>query len=292
MLRPDGVLGDLVLRGRARDLRTAHDGSGHVLAEASFDMRVAFLDGRRIIQVTTVAVIPALEALVGATAGSGFRARLDQLVPHERDTRSLLYALLDDVPGATLVSNHVLQAAGVRGAGGRPDYRPVPDVCAGFRQGGTVLFQMEHGGRFPLAAGPAAPLLESGDDPLVWHRLDALPPHSMRRLRRLDVLPGEVITVESLFRDSHLAPDGRGTVIHEYEIRAGVAPGTWRVLDAVAVPRVLPWPECPAAADSAGRLVGRDLREACRKVRSDFRGESTCTHLNDQLRSLGDVVAL
>jgi len=114
----------------------------------------------------------------------------------------------------------------------------------------------------------------------------------MRRQRLLDVLPGEVITVESLFRDSHLASEGRGTVIHEYEVRARVAAGTWRVLDAVATPRVLPWPECPLAADSAGRLAGRDLREACREGRSVFRGPSACTHLNDQLRSLGDVVAL
>ncbi|MEV5548281.1 DUF2889 domain-containing protein [Streptomyces sp. NPDC052309] len=114
----------------------------------------------------------------------------------------------------------------------------------------------------------------------------------MRRQRCLDVLPGEVISAESLFRDSHLAADGCATVIHEYEVRARLAPETWRVLDAVATPRVLPWPECPAAAGSAGRLVGRDLREVCQEVRTDFRGSSTCTHLNDQLRSLGDVVAL
>jgi len=55
---------------------------------------------------------------------------------------------------------------------------------------------------------------------------------------------------------------------------------------------VLPWQECPAAAASAQRLVGIDLAEVVARVRADFVGPSTCTHLNSTLRALADLQAL
>ena len=56
-------------------------------------------------------------------------------------------------------------------------------------------------------------------------------------------------------------------------------------------PRVLPAPECPAAAASAQRLVGCSLGQLREHVASSFTGTSTCTHLNDALRALGDLDA-
>jgi hypothetical protein len=55
---------------------------------------------------------------------------------------------------------------------------------------------------------------------------------------------------------------------------------------------VLPWPECPAAAASAGRLVGHPVTDIRGVVRQDLRGVTTCTHLNDLLRSMGDIGAM
>ena len=57
-------------------------------------------------------------------------------------------------------------------------------------------------------------------------------------------------------------------------------------------PRVLPYVECPSAAASAARLAGQDLDALRERVRADFVGTTTCTHLNDLLRSLEDVRAL
>ena len=59
-----------------------------------------------------------------------------------------------------------------------------------------------------------------------------------------------------------------------------------------AIPQVLPWVECPVAAASAWSLVGTPIGDVRRAVRSTFHGTHTCTHLNDLLRSVGDVPAL
>jgi hypothetical protein len=108
----------------------------------------------------------------------------------------------------------------------------------------------------------------------------------------MDVRPGERITVDVLFRDSYVRPDGLETVIHEYTVAAEIDPAAATILSCVATPRVLPWTECPAAAASAGRLAGVPVAGLRQHVRRTFGGTSTCTHLNDTLRSLEDVAAL
>jgi hypothetical protein len=55
---------------------------------------------------------------------------------------------------------------------------------------------------------------------------------------------------------------------------------------------VLPWVECPGALASADRLTDMPVAELRDHVRREFKGTSTCTHLNDTLRSLGDVDVL
>ncbi|MFE9096763.1 DUF2889 domain-containing protein [Streptomyces sp. NPDC007264] len=292
MLRPEGVLGHLLLRGAGRDLYTAPDGSTAVIGEAGAALEVAFLDGRKVTAVTAAPDVPGLDGLVGVPAASGFRRRVGELAPGEVAAGSLLHLLLDDVPGAALVSGYAVGAAGAGDPVGRAGYRQVADLCAGFRVGGTIMAEVAVGRRPPVVTGPCAPSLDRPDDPLTWHDLDPLPPHGMRRRRRLDVAGGEVITVNSFFRDSHVSAEGLETVIHEYEVHATVRPDSWVVLEAVATARVLPWLECPAAVGSAGRLAGRSLVDVRDAVREEFRGISTCTHLNDQLRSLGDVMTL
>ncbi|MGE0879872.1 MAG: DUF2889 domain-containing protein, partial [Acidimicrobiia bacterium] len=49
---------------------------------------------------------------------------------------------------------------------------------------------------------------------------------------------------------------------------------------------------CPGAVASASRLVGKEISQIRDFVRTDFRGITTCTHLNDLVRSLGDLDAL
>jgi hypothetical protein len=139
--------------------------------------------------------------------------------------------------------------------------------------------------------GPSAPTLDS-EDPIGWHHIEELSPGSMRRRRLIDVSAGDVLTVHSMFRDTHRGRDGVERVLHEYTVTASVDPTSLILIQCQAQPRSLPWIECPAASDSASRLEGVALRDLRPFVQAELRGVPTCTHLNDLLRSLGDVAAL
>lgn len=294
MLRPDGLLGDLVLVGRARDLWTDARGAARVLGESGYEARVAYLAQREIRELRSEPSLPAARRLVGTRATSGFRAVLDAALPAERDARSLLYGLLDDLPVTALVSGFAL---GFAFGGSHPVPKQHlklqhPDLCAGWRTGGTILVEIETTGRVPLVTGPDAPSLAREDDPLAWHALPPIPPNGMRRHRRLDLIPGDRLGIDVLFRDSHVDPDGREMIVHEYSVGASVDLETLVLETIEATARALPWIECNPAAASAGRLVGRAVRGLRPQVRAEFTGTTTCTHLNDTLRSLEDVEAL
>lgn len=309
MLRPEGLDGPLVLAARGRDLHTAVDSSSSVVAEASCRGVVDYAEGRTLQELTTDPVRPQLDALVGTGVASGFRRRLDESDPSLVTEHNLLYLLLDDVPVSTLISG---QAFAARWEGGteprtedaRRQLQQRAGICAGFAADGTIMVQLKKTGRASYVTGPVAPSLDTnGDapglpgqrDPQGWHPTDPLPPYSMRRARRIDVLPGssaEPAGVDAMFRDSYVLPDGTETVIHEYTLTAEVDPRTRTMTACEARPRVLPWVECPAAAASAGRLAGQRLDGLRRHVRETFSGLSTCTHLNDMLRGLEDVYAL
>ncbi len=202
--------------------------------------------------------------------------------------------MLDDVPVATLVSGYAMGVV----AGAHPPMQASlmlqhPDLCAGWRTGGTIINEIEDTGRVPMVTGPLAPSLEREDDPLAWHHFDVLPEHGMRRHRRLDLFAdGDAIAADLLFRDSHMAGDARETVVHEYTVRGRIDPDLLTIIEIEATPQVLPWVECPLAAESARDLRGQPLHGLRPHVRAEFTGPATCTHLNDTLRSLADVVAL
>jgi hypothetical protein len=116
----------------------------------------------------------------------------------------------------------------------------------------------------------------------------------MRRARRHDLRrDGDgVLRIDAFFRDSHMAPDRVETVVHEYTLEAAVDEERGVVLECRATPRVLSWLECPDAAASAGRLAGMQLRVLRPRVRAELIGPTPCTHLNDTLRELEDVLVL
>jgi hypothetical protein len=95
-----------------------------------------------------------------------------------------------------------------------------------------------------------------------------------------------------MFRDSYVTEAGLETIVHEYTFTATVDARTRVVLASEAVARALPFQQCPEAAASAGRLPGTTLDDLRERVRADFVGATTCTHLNDMLRALEDVGAL
>lgn len=293
ILRPDGLLGHVVVDARARDLRTGENGETD-RAETRVTAEIDFVGGRTLKALASEPDEPRLAELIGASVSGGFRRRVQAGLPDEHAAATRLHLLLDDFPVATLVGGYALGAGGIQPSGAALALAAKVDLCSGWRGGGTLMSTIEQERIVPLVTGPAAPGLESGQpDPDGWHDLPPLAAHAVRRARRLDVwLADGVIEVDSFYRDSHLSQDGLETVIHEYTLRGQVDPAGFVVRRMVATPRVLPWLECPAAAASADRLIGHDVRTLRQHVRTEFTGVSTCTHLNDQMRELADVPAL
>jgi hypothetical protein len=301
MARPDGLDGPLVLTGSARDLYTPPRGDARVLGEARVELVLDYMGGRTITAISSQPDLPGVKGLVGRKAVSGFRAALSTVFETDVARRSLLHALLDDVPVTTLISGHMISALTPadehywqrRGEGRELESTlRNANVCEGWREGGTIMLQLRSPLQtVPTTTGPPAPDITVGD-PQGWHTLPVMETGNMRRLRRTDVAVGDGIEIDAMFRDSFKSLDGLETVIHEYNISACAEPGDERIVEISSDPRVLPWLECPGAAASAGRLIGSRLASLRSDVRSDLVGLGTCTHLNDALRGLADVVEL
>jgi hypothetical protein len=289
------------LVGQGRDLLTHPDGTNEVVATASTDVDVRYTGGPVVHALVTDPVVEGTDALVGRVASTGFRAVIDDAV--DTASGSILYLLLDEIPASVLVSGYAIGHAASRGelvAQDMARVRPpgpalqVPDLCAGFRVGGVIQTSIEGEGRAPLVTGPPATQILDPDDELGWHEMPGLRSNEMRRARRHDLWRDRdgTLRVDAFFRDSHMAPDGVETVVHEYTLEVSVDEDRGVVLSCAATPRVLPWFECPDAAASAGRLAGMALKGLRPRVRAELVGPTTCTHLNDTLRELEDVLAL
>ncbi|CUU53524.1 Protein of unknown function (DUF2889) [Parafrankia irregularis] len=233
--------------------------------------------------------------------------------------RLLLGQLLDDVPVTVLVSGAALGRNGIHRSESRPNAgaesggNPMIDVCAGWQREGLLArlsaerrADRDAGGSGDQDTGdrtsPARPIsvpagdLAVAEDPLGWHPLPPMSTHAMRRLRRIDVVPapgtpGAAVRVDALLRDSYLESPGREFVVHEYGVDADVDEAGL-FTRSVARAGVLPGAECPEALGSAGRIVGMPATDLRRTIGRTFVGTSTCTHLNDTLRALGDLPVL
>jgi hypothetical protein len=292
ILRPDGLAGPLQLRGGGRDARTRVGGALDVLAEARLDVEIDFLGGRVVRAIRSEPDDAGVAGLVGVRASSGFRRAAMAAAPRHAVAGDLLHQLLDDVPGASLISGYAVTALGRHETLGAAQLNLRADICAGFQSGGAMLQILDRQGWVPMTVGPAVTDV-SRADPAGWPALAPIEPGEMRRRRLLEVAPGgEQVAGFAWFRDTYRQPDGTETIVHEYQVDATVDTGSWRIADIAAVDHVLPWPECPQAAGSAGRLVGAPIRSLREDVRVGFMGTTTCTHLNDQLRSLTDVRVL
>lgn len=287
-LGPDG----LTLHGSARDLVTRDASTTTVTSEAAV---TASVDPAGVL-ARLVAEPDHGDAtrLVGVPVSGGFRRAVHDAYPDDVAAGTVTALLLDDLPVATLISGYARLYSGDIPADASRDGMQA-DICSGWREDGTMMRSVRSGAGVPVTVGPPAPEIQADLDldPLGWHAIGALADGSMRRRRLVDVhVDGDELLVRAMFRDTHRQVGGAETVLHEYTLTAtvDVASGIFRAC--AAVPRVLPWVECPVAAASAERLVGRHVDAARDVVRSELRGTSTCTHLNDLLRSLGDVGAL
>lgn len=292
MTRAPGTLDPVSLSGRGRDVVTGGDGTGRVHRTAGLSATVEMMT-RVVRAIETDPPVAAAARLVGAPAMGGFRAAADAAIPELRAGRDLLYTLLDDVPGCTLISGHALGASGELDAV-RTGYLPTADQCAGFVTGGLLMSSFQAGE--PVnATGPDAPDLTDAADPLAWHETGDLPVHGMRRARRIDVAAvpgGQDVAVDAMFRDTYVRADGVVTILHEYTLAVTVERASGVIRSSCATPRVLPWQECPGAVRSAAQITGMTLPQLHSRVRHELHGTGTCTHLNDLLRSVADAGSL
>jgi len=283
----------LAMEGGARDLRTGGSGPEDVAVVAEARVEAGFDVGRRLESLTTVPEASWAQSLVGARAGGGFRRHLDGAVP-AAEAGSLLRQVLDDMPAAALISGYAWMRLARREGHHPASLMPegaldrMTDLCSGWRAGGMAVRSVaEHRG-VPVQDCPPAPALEAGD-PLAWHPTGVLELDWMRRRRCLDVAVGSdgAFRIWAMFRDTVGEGGGEELVLHEYVVRASGADG---ILERVeAEPRVLPFPECPGAADAVGALVGKEVRTLAAAVPDTLAGIASCTHLNDLLRALGGV---
>lgn len=284
--------GRLVLTGAARDLVTNGHGEPSGLDTAS--VRAVLDSQRHLIELDVTPSVPEVHALMGQRVGSGFRRSVHDALA--ADTRSSpLFLLLDELPIAALISGYadlhrlamknrsLLLTQGIKGL-------PV-GVCAGWREDGAIVASLKEGAPMPVPVGPPAPDLDE-NDPVAWHEMPPLDDDTMRRRRLVDVASGTPAPVNAMFRDTYRQPGGIEQVLHEYQVDASVDMGSGEITACQARPRVLPWTECPLAAASATRLVGVPAADIRTLVDEAFRGTSTCTHLNDLLRALGDLDVL
>jgi hypothetical protein len=292
---PDGLGTDLHLKGRARDLLTPVDGEPSVVSEVDL---YAVTGRERDIQRIEADPAPAgLELLVGSRAGNNLRQAIATELPDEVANGTPLHLLLDDLAGSTLISGFVF----VRWLDHLPEMRErftkappnrqMVDICSGFQSGSSAL---RSDGSIIHNQNTAYPgPLADPTDPLGWHELDEPPVPAMRRARRIDVWDeGGTLCIDAMFRDSAWDPDGREVVVHEYQLLGQADRASGVLLSVTAVPRVLPYAECPGAAPNASWMAGTELRAMRTEVLERLRATDCCTHLNDGLRSLAEVPVL
>lgn len=304
MVWPQGFGTELQLRGRARDLFTPEVGDPLVLDEAT--MVAGIGDGRVITSVEVTPDQPGIERLVGAKGGSNSRSVINDAMPGEPDSASPLRLLLDDVAGCSLIAPFAWSQS-------RPDPRrphplgppppkantPPPEpigirkgriICSGLRPGGYHEVQRSQGAMASHYLRNPGRL--DSQDPWASHEIEPAPEVCMRRRRRIDVWNAEEgIEVDSHFRDSCWHFELGELVVHEYTLQVALDHER-HITQISALPRVLPFPECPGAASHVEQLVGQPIRPFRTSVQDTLRELEACTHLNDMLRCLADVDSL
>lgn len=268
-------------RLHARDVRFDADRGAEVVDDVVVRARLA----QRVIERID-GVDARLAALRGVRVGQGFRARAGALLGADVDRATLLNLLLDDWVGASLVTGYGTQHAAITDGVEEPMADTVADhlagICSGFAPKSSAVEFTRLNLFMPCAQGPSAPTLDG------MHPAEVLRPHGMRRLRRIDLNPDD--TFDAHFRDSHVDGSGTETIVHEYTVAGAIHSGV--ITEIAAEARVLPWQECPGALASSSRVIGMPIAELRNRIRTEFVGTSTCTHLNDTLRCLGDLAAL
>ena len=279
---------DIAVHGAVRDILTDRNGDGRIVGEASLDCVVA--PDRSVTSITSDPAETALSRLVGRVAHKGWRAAAREVV----DADSPLSSLLDDVPIALLLSSYgALRQGSLDLPSVQPLMQRMRNLCAGWASDATPMRIIDAGEPMPLPGVVHIPDHDEAESLATEPRLPPVP-GEVRRIRRLDVVPGDpmsgnTVQIHASFRDTWCDAEGVEGVLHEYVLTATLDADR-RVASVEAEPRVLPYNECSLAAASPARLIGQRIEDVAAEVKATA-NTTTCTHLDDLLRSL-DVVPL
>ena len=289
---PEGLTHAGHYHGRARDAAThASDAPPLVLSEAWIEVTAEM---RQLLSISAEPSPPRLHELVGVRAGGYLRSALNDAVPEEKKAGSVLYLLLDDLAGTTLVSNWALSRWSEEWLDIMRQNSRLPvmqGVCIGFRPGSLAL---DEEGRSRREQNTCKVLpLRNSVDPLGWHSLPDFAGVNFRRARRIDVWrQGDDLKVESHFQDSaRQSHEGDRWAVHEYLIQATVG-GDGRLRQIEAIPGTLPYAACRSAPANLDVLLGTPVRDLRDEVLERLKFTGGCTHLNDMARSLAEVPVL
>ena len=275
-------------RGHLRD-ELVDDGERRVLCDLSIKGRT----GEMAI-LEELSLSPAhlqRDDLLGASAYRGFRRQLDILKGLDADNLALR-RLLWDLPLTIMIGmqSRIIDHPEI------PERDPTPtpllgiNQCAGWVAGGQMLQLIDaSAGRLRMEPSPVL----VGTDHLGDPNPTVLSPYSTRRRRRLEVRRDDgMLQIDDEHRDSFADPDGIERVLHNWKVRARADEETGVLMSIDVSSGALPWVECPSAAGSGGRLVGRRFDELETLIATEFTGITTCTHLNDTLATLAAVPEL
>ena len=288
---PGTLAGDLVMEARARDLRTgAAQGDRQTVHEDRVSLSLS--PERCVRKIGGKPYGAALEGLEGASVLKGWRQRIEPIVQHEVLRARPVVVLLDDLVGCCTIATWMQVHWENLGSRENPfDRSPFENVCAGYATGSLALAVMRETPALTLALP-----LTDGLDASAFHPLSPDEQRTMRRVRRMDVWRenGEV-HVDAMFQDSGIAHGTIRAALHEYRLLARLRPddcGSHEIVALETVHGALPYDECLSAGHNAPSLVGWKLADLRAGVHRALKGPRGCTHLNDALRSMGEIDAL
>ena len=159
----------------------------------------------------------------------------------------------------------------------------------GVRPEASLVGYARRNGTIPSVHGPVAPPLETGR----LHAVEPLRAHGMRRFRRLDLRPATRCRRISMPTSATPTSTAKARRRSCTSIRSRVGGHVdanrhlGRCGGAGAAVAGVPRRDRQCGADAGDVVVGVAIR-----IRDEFVGTSTCTHLNDTLRAIADLDAL
>lgn len=299
---PDGMKGSLEIVGNARDLWTGEDPQAP--HEVGHDWLVATLTpgGGTITGLKGSRHGDVLAGINGLRPGGQLRKAVAEALPQEPADSTLLYRLIDDMAGATFMSTGGWETWL---PGGSEQYyaeiglssmlgRPVEGLCVSYAPGSPAMTP-EGRTNSAIARRGLGRIPYDTPDAWAWHKFASQDGPNQWRIRYIDLwLENGRYHAEFGFQDSAARVEGPEyrALYHEYRGKAVIRPESFVLEEMTLTQGSLPFGTCLGALGSGDKLVGLSLAEFRNTVLQVLPGTAGCTHLNDALRSLQDVVGM